>query len=148
MKPLTSCLAAISLFAAWTPLDAAEEKQPTFRQNATWIIISGNAEDGGSRGALPWTYAFRKSTVTSVCIETDWSRVEQTGSPEQKRFHGASDAEIQAMPAFIEITTTERVAGGEYKRYRIAGLTHATAQVMLNEVLESVPGSKKRGGGE
>lgn len=148
MKTSTFLVIALSMFGALGSLSAAEEKPPTFRQTAEWIIVSGNAADGGQRGPLPWTYAIRKSAVVSMCIETDIYAADQLNGGKDKKFHEATAEEIQAAPALIVITTTEVQGGGNFKYYCVRGLTHATAPAMLEKMLEAMtPAEVKKSAG-
>jgi hypothetical protein len=147
MKLKAIAVSVASLILTILPFYAADEKEPVIQQRNGWIIISGNAEDGGDRGPLPWTYAIRASAVTSVKIATDVLRADNPDGS-KKRFHDATEEEIRAVPAFIEITTTELTSEGDYRRYQLRGLNHATAPPLLEKVLKAVTDSSGEQAGE
>ena len=143
MKITIPLAVAALMLGPTTLLDAVEANESAFRQNVDWIILSGNAEGHSRRGPLPWIYAIRKSLVVSACIETDFSQVDQPGSPDEKKFNDASEDEIQKVPAMILITTSELAGDGAFKEYVIRGLTHATAPAMLEKILEATAPARR-----
>ena len=128
---------AASLLLTLLPIHAVEEKEPVIQQRNGWILISGNAEDGAKRGPLPWTYAIKASAITSIRIETDTLRADNPDGT-TKRFQDATDEDVRSVPAVIEITTTELTSGGDYRRYTVRGLNHATAPPLLERILGAI----------
>ncbi len=142
MKSIRALFACFGMLITLVASSVAEAQQPTFRETADWIIISGFRDFG--KGALPWTFAIRKDSVKSVTVWTDHGMIPSTD--ESKRYE--AQEEIQKLPAVIHVTTDELGTSGENKQYEICGLTHETAPAMLEKILEALGGLKSAEGAE
>ena len=123
-------IATLGLAIALPATLSAEVKPPTFRTTSEWLIISGYRDNGD--GALPWTFAFKKSSIKSMSIWTDRSNL--SSSP----LTATPPAQIDALPASIYIITDELDSSGANSRFEITGLTNATAPAMLEKLLEAM----------
>lgn len=82
----------------------------------------------------------------SVCIHIDYSAIHPTDGSKPKNDDGASAEEIAALPAYIEITTTEMDSDGRNKQYQVSGLTNGTAPAFLEKILEAAQKLESSGG--
>lgn len=106
----------------------AQAKPPVLEVSGDWLIISFTVT--GDLGTDVVTVALRKSAISSITIHTDFSKSKPEDAPKN-----LTPEQIQALPAHLTITTTERNDQGGYRYYAIGGLTHATAPAFMKQVL-------------
>ena len=122
-------IATLGLAIALPATLSAEVTPPTLRTTGEWLVISGYRDNGD--GALPWTFAFKKSAIKSMSIWTDRSNLPP--GP----LNATTPAQIDALPASIYIVTDERDSSGANSRFEVTGLTNASAPAMLEKLLDA-----------
>ena len=146
MKSNWSWIAYIGLFLASGALGFAGNEDVAMHESREWVIISGTGFE--DKGPLPWTYAIKKSTILSACIQTDPRILYPQEGPRQ--FHDTTPEEVEKLPAIIRITTTELTSSTspQNKTHTISGLTHATAPLMLEKILAAIDSRDAVNGGK
>jgi len=133
MKTTSPMNALISLMIALALPIAAAERAPTFKAPDNWIVIQ--TYEDSALGALPKINAIRKDSILSVSTRSDYSAL---GLGDGSKPHAkATDQQIEALPAVVEITTSELAGSGASgnRQYVIQGFSHASAKVFLDEIL-------------
>ncbi|HEY1123668.1 MAG TPA: hypothetical protein VGE67_18775 [Haloferula sp.] len=126
-------LATFSLAIALPTTLNAEVKAPTLRTTSEWLVISGYRDNGN--GALPWTFALKKSSIKSISIWTDLSK------HPSENLKDITPEQIENLPASIYIVTDELDSSGANSRFEITGLTNASAPAMLEKLLDAASDS-------
>ena len=117
-------LTAAILAASFSPLLGSEESLPSIESTAKWIAVRSEFLLNGRK--VPFSMIIRKDTIVSVyeqVLEVQRSDSDQSATPDDRA----------KIPVEIVINTKETM-----DRFRIGGLTSATAPAVLKKIMDAV----------
>ena len=117
-------LTAAILAASFSPLLGAEESLPTIESTTKWITVRSEFLLNGRK--VPFSMSIRKDTIVSVfeqVLERQLTNSDQPATPDDRA----------KIPVEIVINTKETT-----DRFRIGGLTSATAPAVLKKIMAAV----------
>ncbi len=123
MKHIILLIATI-LAASFSQLSGAEESLPTIESTTKWITVRSEFLLNGRK--VPFSMSIRKDTIVSVyeeVLERQRTETEQSVTPDDRA----------KIPVEIVINTKETM-----DRFRIKGLTSATAPAVLKMIMAAV----------
>ena len=117
-------LIATILAGSFSQLSGAEESLPTIESTTKWITVRSEFLLNGRK--VPFSMSIRKDTIVSVyeeVLERQRTETEQSVTPDDRA----------KIPVEIVINTKETM-----DRFRIKGLTSATAPAVLKMIMAAV----------